>query len=431
MSNFYHNLTKKYNYINDVDTINVDDLLDNPSDVHCLLRSDFGLFAHSLTKSTQNYKFKILKEIDDPVKQKNCQYITDLFGQSWYNLLKYNKNDRHFYLLDLLDFIELYQQKFKPKCKFTVTEEFAKAFVSHSLEQLKELITHETNMIKLIDFVVDLIDKSLSIGYESIYDVLEEIIYDEVGDFNHEDYENYSNGVEEMYFEDEVINYIKLLRKIKNSIYDLKDSFIRACDEFDHQIRPRRSFEVQSINYSLLTFDLMRRIYGYPSATNYLSSLIHYFAKDLSEASFSRLIAKSYLDEFNFEDTEEDCLIILEYIYLIFPQYITFIKDLDNGFPDYYDDIDSNYFKIRTEYIHSVYTDYGYLNCETHKLMIVTKNQRRKIKQALKMLQYIKQGNYPEFVQKYTIKQAIDNMNLININPDNQRIIAHIFRDYN
>ena len=232
MSDFYHDLTEKYNYNDDVSSdqssddvkIDLDDLLElkNPSDCYVLLRSDFGLYALSLNKSTTAYKFKILREIDDPVKQKNCQYITDLFGQSWYNLLKYNKNDRSFYLRDLFEFIKLYQENFKPKFKFPVTEEFTKAFISHSLEQLKELIQHETNMIKLTDFVVDLIDKSLSIGYESIYDHLEEIIYDEVGDYNHEEYENYSNGVEEMYFKDEVVDYIKLLQLIPQVCASLK-----------------------------------------------------------------------------------------------------------------------------------------------------------------------------------------------------------------
>jgi hypothetical protein len=422
MNFFYQSLRERLNFpIHDeIDVSEIDE------DFILKLRSDFGLFDCSLSNSTTKYKNKVLKETSySTFKNINRGYITDLLGQSWYNVLKYNKDHRKFYLLDLLEFVKSIKDGNHSIRHFDVSEEFSKTFISNSLAQLKELIKHETNMVKLTDVVYDLIHKMLILNYYLIFDDLKEMIHDEVGDYSKKEYENYRGAIEEMYFKDEIINYVKLLRKVKKSIFAMKQSFEKACYETNNE---RTLFDT-----SLLTFGLESKVKVCTDPLDYLATLFHYIAKDLSEVSFSHLIANSYLTKVNFKEVEEDSLVVLEFISIVYHQYISFMKlmkdEKDLEFKDFEFRYNTIYLRPNTFIFHDVRTYNGYLRTDMHNVMILTKDNTKKMKKAQKMLQCLKRDKR-EFVEKYTEEQVLKCMSIFDLRSQNETIISAIYAEF-
>lgn len=431
MTSFYQTLREKLHFVvhDEIDVSEIDE------DFICKLRSDFGLFDCSLSNSTTIYKNKVLKETNySSVKYINRGYITDLLGQSWYNVLKYNKDHRKFYLLDLMDFVNAIKDGnhsirhfdvHASNFQLNVSEEFSKTFISNSLAQLKELIKHETNMVKLTDVVYDLIHKMLILNYYSIFDNLEEMIHDEVGDYSEEEYENYRGAIEEMYFKDEIINYVKLLGKVKKSIYVMERAFKKACYETDNE---RHLFCT-----SLLTFDLESKVNVCTNPLDYLATLFHYIAKDLSEVSFSHLIANSYLKKVNFKEVEEDSLVVLEFLSVVYHQYISFMKLMKDGKDFEYKDKEFRYNTIylrpNTFIFHDVRTVYGYIRTDMHDVMILTNDNTKKMKKAQKMLKCLNRDKR-EFVEKYTEEQVLKCMSIFDFKSQNETTISSIYAEF-
>lgn len=389
------------------------------------LRSDFGLFDCSLSNSTTIYKHKVLRETSDSTfKNTNREYITDLLGQSWYNVLKYNKDHRKFYLIDLMEFVNSIKDGNHSNRPIYVSEEFSKTFVSNSLAKLKELIKHENNMVRLTDVVYDLIHTMLRLGYNLIFDDLEEMIYDEVGDYSEEEYENYCGAIDAMYFEDEIINYVKLLKKVKKSLYVMERSFKKSCYETNNE---------QLFDTSLLTFNLESKVKVCTDPLDYLATLFHYIAKDLSEVSFSRLIANSYLKKVNFKEVEEDSLVVLEFLSIVYHQYISFMKLMKDGkdleFKDFEFRYNTIYLRPNTFIFHDVRTDYGYIRTDMHDVMILTDANTKKMKKAQKMLKCIER-NKREFVEKYTEEQVLKCMSIFDFRSQNESIISSIYTEF-